>query len=41
MILYGLKNDILSKVILNGMSSSLWRLHRFITLTVKVLNLDR
>ena len=38
---YSLKNDILNKVIINGMSGSSWRFHRFITLTVKVLNLDR
>ena len=38
---YSLKNDILNKVIINGMSGSSWRFRRFITLTVKVLNLDR
>ena len=40
-IFYGLKNDILNKVIINGMSGSSWRFRSFITLTVKVLNLDR
>ena len=38
---YSLKNDILNKVIINGMSGSSWRFCRFITLTVKVLNLER
>ena len=40
-IFYCLKNDILNKVIINGMSGSSWRFCKFITLTVKVLNLDR
>ena len=38
---YGLINDVLSKVIVNGMSGSSWRFRRFIMLNVKVLNLDR
>ena len=40
-IFNGLKHDILNKVIINGMTGNSWRFHRFITLTVKVLNLDR
>ena len=40
-IFHGLRHDILNKVIINGMTGSSWRFHRFITLTVKVLNLDR
>ena len=39
-IFHGLRH-ILSKVIINGMTGSSWRFHRFITLTVKVPNLDR
>ena len=40
-IFNGLKHDILNKVIINGMTGSSWRFHKFLTLTVKVLNLDR
>ena len=38
---HGLRHDTLNKVIINGMPCSSWRFQRFITLTVKVLNLDR
>ena len=34
-------SDILNKVIINGMTACSWRFNRLITLTVKVLNLDR
>ena len=34
-------SDILNKVIRNGMTACSWRFNRLITLTVKVLNLDR
>ena len=40
-IFHGLRHDILNKVIIHGMTGSSWRFHRFITLTVKVLNLNR
>ena len=40
-IFNGLRHDILNKVIINDMTCSSWGFHRFITLTVKVLNLDR
>ena len=36
-----LKHHFLNRVIINGMTGSSWRFHRFITLTVKVLNLER
>ena len=39
-VFYGLRNDILSKVFVNGMSGISWRFCRFIMLNVKVLNLD-
>ena len=37
---YGLKQNILSKVIVNGMSGSSWRFRRFAMINLKVLNLD-
>ena len=39
-IFYGLKQDILSKVIINGLSGSSWHFKRFISLSVKVLDND-
>ena len=39
-VFYGFRNDILSKVIVHGMSGNSWRFRRFIMLNVKVLNLD-
>ena len=38
---YGLRQNILNKVIVNGMSGSSWRSCRFVMLNVKTLNLDR
>ena len=38
---HGLRQNILSKVIVNGMSGSSWNFRRFIMLSLKVLNLDR
>ena len=40
-LFYGLRQDILSKVIVNGMSGSSWKFHRFVIISLKVLNLDR
>ena len=37
-VYYGLKQNILSKVIINGMSGSSWR---FVMISLKILNLDR
>ena len=39
-IFYGLKQEILSIVISNGMSGSSWHFKRFISLSVKVLDND-
>ena len=39
-VLYGLRQNILSKVIVNGMSGSSWKFHRFVMISLKVLNLD-
>ena len=39
-IFYGLKQEILSIVIINGMSGSSWHFKRFISLSVKVLDND-
>ena len=39
-IFYGLKLEILSRVIINGMSGSSWHFKRFISLSVKVLDND-
>ena len=40
-VFYGLRQNILNKVIVNGMSGSSWRFCRFVMLNVKILNLDR
>ena len=40
-VYYGMKQNILNKVIVNGMSGSSWRFHRFVMINLKVLNLDR
>ena len=37
---YCLRQNILNKVTVNGMSGSLWRFRRFIMLNVKTLNLE-
>ena len=39
-IFYGLKQEILIRVIINGMSGSSWHFKRFISLSVKVLDND-
>ena len=39
-IFYSLKKNILSKVILNGMTGSSWGFRRFISLSMKILDLD-
>ena len=41
LVYYGLKQNILSKVIVNGMSGSSWRFRRFVMINLKVLNLAR
>ena len=38
---YGLRQNILSKVIVNGMSGTSWKFSRFVVTSLKVLNLDR
>ena len=40
-VFYGLRQSILSKVIVNGMSGSSWKFSRFLMISLKVLNLDR
>ena len=40
-IFYGQRQNILSKVIVNVMSGSSWKFHRFVMISLKVLNLDR
>ena len=40
-VFYSLKQNILSKVIVNGMTGSSWCFRRFISINLKVLNLDR
>ena len=40
-IFHGLKRNILTKVIVNGMSGSSWKFCRFVMLSLKVLNVDR
>ena len=40
-VFHGLRQNILSKVIVNGMSGSSWKFRRFVMLSLKVLNLDR
>ena len=39
-VFYGLRQNILSKVIVNGMPGSSWKFRRFIMLSLKVFNLD-
>ena len=39
-VFYGLRKNFLSKVIVNGMSGSSWKFHRFVMISLKVLNLD-
>ena len=39
-VFYGLKSEILSKVIVNGMSGNSWRFRRFITLSLTAVDLD-
>ena len=38
---YALRQNILSKVIVNGMSGSSWKFRRFVVISLKVLNLNR
>ena len=40
-VFYGLRQNILSKVIVNGVTGRSWKFLRFITINLKVLNLDR
>ena len=40
-VFYGLRQNILSKVIVNGMSGSSWKFRRFVMISLKDLNLDR
>ena len=40
-VFYGLRQNILSKVTVNGISGSSWKFRRFVMLSLKVLNLDR
>ena len=40
-VFYGLRQNILSKVIINSMSGSSWKFCRFVMISLKVLNLDR
>ena len=40
-VFYGLRQNILSKLIVNGMPGSSWKFCRFIMISLKVLNLDR
>ena len=40
-VFYGLRQNILSKVIVNGVSGSSWKFRRFVMINLKVLNLDR
>ena len=37
----GQRQNILSKVIMNGMSGRCWKFCRFVLISLKVLNLDR
>ena len=39
-VFYGLREDILKRVIVNGISGSSWRFRRFIYLNLKVLDLE-
>ena len=40
-VFHCLRQNILSKVTVNGMSGSSWKSRRFVMLNLKVLNLDR
>ena len=40
-LFHGLRQNILSKAIVNGMSGSSWKFRRFVMLSLKVLNIDR
>ena len=40
-VFYGLRQNILSKVIVNGTSGSSWKSRWFVMISLKVLNLDR
>ena len=40
-VFYGLRQNVLSKVIVNGMSGSSCKFHKFVMISLKVLNLDR
>ena len=40
-VFYGLRQNVLNKVIVNGMSGSSWKFRRFVMISLKVLNLDR
>ena len=40
-VFYGLTQNVLSKVIVNGMSGSSWKFRRVVMISLKVLNLDR
>ena len=40
-VFHGLRQNILNKVIVNGMSGSSWKFYRFVMLSLKVLHLDR
>ena len=40
-VFHSLRQNILSKVIVNGMSGSSWNFRRFVMLSLKLLNLDR
>ena len=39
-VFYGLRQNILSKVIVNGMSESSWKFRRLVMLSLKILNLN-
>ena len=40
-VFYGLRQNILSKVFVNGMSASFWKFRIFVMISLKLLNLDR
>ena len=40
-VFYRLRQNIFSKAVVNGMSSSSWKFLRFVMISLKVLNLDR
>ena len=40
-VFYGMRQNILSKVIVNDMSGSSWKFCRFVMISLKVLDLDR